>query len=66
MRLKAQSKTPLYMFKKKNQINLAYENEQMRLVVNVNGLNQPNIEKKPTILVLIFLLYNIKFNCLTA
>lgn len=41
MRLKAQSKSPL----KKNQINLAYEKEQMRLGVNVNGLNQPNIKK---------------------
>lgn len=42
MRLKAQSKSPL-----KNQINLAYEKEQMRLGVNVNGLNQPNIKKEP-------------------
>lgn len=38
----------------------------MRLVENENGLNQPNIEKTPTILVLIFLLYNIKLNCLTV
>lgn len=36
-----------YICFKKNQMNLAYEKEQMRLGVNVNGLNQPNIKKEP-------------------